>query len=223
MGSDLRDTTLTGHSRRLAFLAFGIVLLVGEGKAQPCARHGRAHSGIRAELNLGKEKFKNDEPIIVDVYVDNSSVEDIRQNQFSPFSSSVGLPDFLITSLEHGERLTIPPGLFVDPPDWDDWYQPARGGEASMIGDFVLPAGKRIHLLQGDLRLMIEHARKYCQRVLAEEKSLMEKPDQATTKKEYEKIVRFAEQFLGGGSYQLTVCAYARSNTVSFDIERSSH
>ncbi len=92
-----------------------------------------------------------------------------------------------------------------------------------MIGDFVLPAGKRIHLLQGDLRLMIEHARKYCQRVLAEEKSLMEKPDQATTKKEYEKIVRFAEQFLGGGSYQLTVCAYARSNTVSFDIERSSH
>ena len=41
---------------------------------------------------------------------------------------------------------------------WDSWYQPASGPGASRVGAFVLPARTRVHLLHGDLRLMIEQA-----------------------------------------------------------------
>lgn len=215
---------MRNYCSRVTFLVLAI-LLVAQTQAQPCAHQGRAHPGISAELHLSKVKFKNGEPIIVDVYLENSSREDIRQNQFSPLSSAIGLPDFLITPLQQGDGIGIPPGLFVTPdwtPVWDDWYQPAAGRDAYRVGDFVLPAGKRIHLLHGDLRLMIEQAREHCQRALMEDGSLMEKPDQASTKKRYGNIVRFAGQFLSGGLYELTVCAYVRSNTLRFEIERST-
>jgi hypothetical protein len=175
---------------------------------------------IKTQLTVTNPRGKPGQPIVIDVHVENLDQADIRKNQFSPISSSVGLPTFRIVTVSGGEEVAIPPGLFVENPgDWDRWYQPASGPGASQVGAFVLPARTRVHLLHGDLRLMIEQAGAYCQRELATG-TLLEQPEARATKQYYQDLVRFARRFSAGGAYDLTVWAYAQSNTVRIQIER---
>ena len=83
----------------------------------------------------------------------------------------------------------------------------------------MLPASKKIHLLHGDLRETVVQARKHCQRALHEDRVLMDRPDNASTKKSYEEIVKFADNFLRGGSYDICVRAYSVSALVRIEIE----
>lgn len=175
---------------------------------------------IKTQLTVTNPTGKPGEPIVIDVHVENLDQVDIRKNQFSPISSSVGLPTFRIVTVAGGEEVTLSPGLFVeDAGDWDSWYQPASGPAASRVGAFVLPARTRVHLLHGDLHLMIEHAGAYCQGELAKG-TLLEQPDARATKQQYLDLVRFARRFSAGGAYDLTVWAYAQSNTVRIQIAR---
>ena len=82
-----------------------------------------------------------------------------------------------------------------------------------------LPAGKKIHLLHGDLRETVVRARKHCQKALDEERTLMDRPENAGSKIEYQEIVNFADEFLLGGSYDLQVRAYSKSEIVRIAIE----
>ncbi|MFC1735224.1 hypothetical protein ACFL1X_03845 [Candidatus Hydrogenedentota bacterium] len=173
---------------------------------------------ITTELKIEKEHHAANEPIIVDVYVQNMTRQAIRRNQFSPISSSVGLPDFVLRRVPEGKEFAIPPGLFGEGvEDWDKWYQPASGNAAFSVGDFSLPPGKRVHLLNGDLRLTIVNAREHCHRALAE-KILLKRPENATTKKSYENIVSFADDFLKGGTFDVFVRAYSDSETFRIQI-----
>ena len=104
---------------------------------------------IETDLKLEKTQFNATEPIIVDVYVENPSAQDVRRNQFSPESSSVGLPKFEFVRVSDGKKTTLPPGLFGD--DWDAWYQPASGWDAHRVDGFILPAGRKIQALHGTL------------------------------------------------------------------------
>ncbi len=203
--------------------ACSLILLGAQLTASPPVRQKPTDPRITTELVVAKDKDRIEagQPIIVDVYVTNSTSEDIRENQFSPLSSSVGLPDFTIVSVASGQRVSISPG-FAEARDWDSWYQPSRRAGAGETGAFILPAGQRIHLLHGDLRLTIEHAWKHCQRILAERSGPIERPDMAGTRKYYEDIVRFSQLFRRGGVYELTVWAYARSNTITLGIEPSA-
>lgn len=169
-------------------------------------------AGVTTELTLVKTNFTNTEPIFVDVYVENSTTQDVHRPQFSPLSSSVGLPSFVFVRISDGKESALPPGLYGD--DWDSWYRPASGRESFQVGDFVLPPNKKIHLLHGDLRETVVRARQHCQRALLEERGLMDKPDNASTKKSYEEIVRFADEFLRGGSFDVHVRAYSTSRSV---------
>ncbi len=72
-------------------------------------------------------------------------------------------------------------------------------------------------LLHGDLCLTVKRARDHCARALTEA-SLMERPENAGTKKSYQEIVRFAEEFLRGGVYNVYVEAYSKSNVVRISI-----
>jgi hypothetical protein len=178
---------------------------------------------IRTEVVTTAQTPKGGEPIVIDVYIQNLEREDIQKRQFSPISSQVGLPTFRIVKVPQEDEVLLPPGLFVKAPDdWDNWYQPASGRDAHGVGSFVLPSRARIHLLHGDLRQMVQAAGEYCQGQLAEG-TLLEKPETAATKKEYENIVRFARQFALGGVFDVTVWAYARSNTVRIRVESSTN
>jgi hypothetical protein len=173
--------------------------------------------GITTELTLVKTHFTNTEPIIVDVYVENSTTQDVHRAQFSPLSSSVGLPSFVFVRVSDRKESHLNPGLLGD--DWGAWYQPTSGRDSFRVGDFVLPAHKRIHLLHGDLRETVVQARQHCQRALKEDRLLMDRPDNASTKKSYEEIVQFADDFLDGGSYDVHVRAYSASPVVRISIE----
>lgn len=170
---------------------------------------------IITELSMAKTRFRVDEPVMVDVYVENQTKENIERSQFSPVSSLIRLPEFVLARVPDGKEFAIPPGLYGD--DWDQWYQPASGKEAFFIGRFALPPGKKIHLLHGDLRLTVLRAREYCQREL-DEKLPLERPDNATTKKSYQEIVRSADDFLKGGKFDIYVHAYSQSQTVQIEI-----
>jgi hypothetical protein len=173
---------------------------------------------ITTQLSVSTPKGNASGPIIVDVFVENIRRSDIRKDQFSPISSSVGLPIFRIVAVPSGQDVSISPGLFAETPNaWDDWYQPASGADAYRVGGFSLRAGVRVHLLHGDLRRMVQEAGEYCQRHLSEGGPL-DKPEAAATKKEYEDVSRFARRFGDGGEYDVTVWAYARSNTVRIRI-----
>lgn len=174
------------------------------------------NQGIKTELTLAKTHFTNTEPIVVDVYVENPTMLDVLKKQFSPVSSSVGLPSFIFVRVSDGKETGLNPGLLGD--DWSAWYQPASGQKSFSVGDFVLPAGKRIHLLHGDLRETVVRARQYCQRALDEDRLLMDRPDNVGTKKSYEEIIRFADDFLSGGSYDIYVRAYSSSPVVRIEI-----
>src|SRR5262245_36883721 len=105
---------------------------------------------IATRLTIRTPAGGADGPILLDVDIENLERTDIRKNQFSPLSSSVGLPLVRIVSVPSGEVIRIPPGLFAERPDvWDEWYLPASGESAYRVGDFVVPAGARIHLLHG--------------------------------------------------------------------------
>lgn len=174
---------------------------------------------IKTEVVTATQPRKAGEPIVIDVYIQNLERADIRENQFSPLSSSVGLPTFSIVKVPQGDEIALAPGLFVDTFDaWDDWYQPASGLEADRVGAFVVPAGARIHLLHGDLRRMVQAAGEYCQQELARG-TLLEKPEEAATKKHYQNVVQFARLFAAGGEFDVTVWAYSRSNTVRIRVE----
>lgn len=174
---------------------------------------------IRTEIVTAAQAPKPGEPIVVDVYVQNLEQADLRKNKFSPISSSVGTPTFSIVKVPQGDEMAFSPGLFSPvPDDWDNWYQPAAGRDADSVGSFILPAGARIHLLHGDLRRMVQAAGEYCQEELARG-NLLEKPEEAATKKHYENVVRFARQFAAGGVFDVTAWAYSRSNTVRIRVE----
>ena len=190
-----------------------VILLFGVG----CAMAQHPTVSIKTELKLKDFRFKADAPIIVDVWVENPTEQDVKPNQFSPLSSSVGLPSFIIVRVPDGEIFSIPPGLYGD--DWDQWYQPVSGKKAFSVGGFSLPSGKRIHLLHGDLRLTVVRAREYCQRAL-DEKFLLERPDNASTKKSYQEIVRLADDFLSGGTFDISIRAYSKSETVRITVDK---
>jgi ketosteroid isomerase-like protein len=173
---------------------------------------------IKTELEIKNTRFKANEPIIVDVWVKNHTGQDIGRPQFSPISSLIRGPEFVIARVPDGEEFIIPPGLYGD--DWDQWYMPASGKEAFSIGKFILPAGETIHLLHGDLRLMILRARKHCQDAL-DEKTLLENPENAGTKKSYQEIVWFADDFLSGGTFDIHVRAYSTSKPCRITVENS--
>jgi hypothetical protein len=159
-------------------------------------------------------------PILVDVHIENQGRRDVRKCQFDQGSSCYGLPDFQLVSVPGGDQLNIPPGLFTDRAGaWDSWYLPALGVPGDIVPDLVLPAGGRVHLLHGDLRLMLKDAEEFCRQALIRDRVHFEGPDQAATKKEYENIVRFAGRFrTGGGTYDVTVWAYSQSNTVRLQV-----
>jgi hypothetical protein len=50
--------------------------------------------------------------------------------------------------------------------------------------------------------------------------TLLEQPDARATKQYYQDLVRFAGRFSAGGAFDVTVWAYAESNTVRIQIER---
>ena len=181
----------------------------------------KSDPGIKTQLTVTNQTSKRGQPIVVDVHVENLDQVEISKNQFSPSSSSVGLPTFRIVTVSGGEEVMMSPGQFVVDPDedWDSWYQPASGRGAYQVGAFILPAKTRVHLLHGDLRLMIEQAGTHCQRELARG-TLLEQPEARATKEYYQDLVRFARRFSSGGAYDLTVWAYAPSNTVRIQIER---
>jgi len=192
----------------LVYTMLGLLLCLSEAV-------GQETNSIKTDLTFYKTKFDKLEPIIVDVFTENRTLHDITRRQFSPISSSVGLPDFVFADAQTGKKCSIPPGLFGD--NWKRWYKPVSGRDAYQVGEFILPAGKRIHLLHGDIRAMVRNAREYCRHAL-DEKSLLENPSNAATKTEYLEIVRFADQFLGGGSYDISVKAYSQSETVRIQI-----
>jgi hypothetical protein len=206
--------------RQVAAIVFSSFLVGVQPRAQ--ADLPATDPRIRTEVVTAAKTRKAGEPIVIDVYIQNREREDIQKRQFSPISSQVGLPTFRIVKVPEGDEILLPAGLFVKAPDdWDNWYQPASGRDAYQVGSFVLPAGARIHLLHGDLRRMVHAAGEYCQGQLAEG-TLLEEREAAATKKEYENIVRFARQFAAGGVFDLTVWAYARSNTVRIRVESST-
>ena len=174
------------------------------------------YNKIKTELQITKTRFGANEPIIVDVYVKNTSGRAVDRPKFSPVSSDIGLPDFMFVRVPDGKEFYFPAGLFGD--DWDSWYQPASGKEVFSPGPFAMPAGKRIHLLHGDLRLTVLRARKHCQDTL-DQRFLLERAENATTNKEYQNIVRFADEFLNGGTYDICVRAYSKSNVVRIRID----
>ena len=131
----------------IAALSLPIVYAQAEPTSEP----------IRTELKFSKSRYNAGEPILVDVYVENLTKRDLTRRQFSPESSIIPLPAFVFVRAAKGnakgKEFGIPPGLYGD--DWQAWYQPARGRSAYSIGDFSLPAGKKVHLLHGDLRLTV--------------------------------------------------------------------
>jgi hypothetical protein len=125
-------------------------------------------------------------------------------------SSAVGLPSFVFVRVSDGKEFSMPPGLYGD--DWDAWYQPASGRESFSCKAFVLPAGRKIHLLHGDLRETVVRARKYCQTGL-------DKGNPLTPRALYEEIVKFADDFLRGGSFDIHVRAYSASPVLRIVLE----
>ncbi len=175
-----------------------------------------ADEPIKTLLAIPKTEIERNEPLIVDVFVENQTRQSITRDKFSPLSSSIQGPQFVFVRIPGKEQFSLPPGLYGD--DWNSWYQPTSGPQAFSIGRFILPAGQRIHLLHGDLRLTVKRAREYCARELANG-SLLEGATNAGTKKEYQEIVRFAEEFLRGGAYDVYVEAYSKSNVIRISIE----
>ena len=173
---------------------------------------------IVTSIVLSDTTFRIDEPIIVDVYIENVTDRDLRVYQFSPISSSVGLPRFNIVDMATDSSLSIPPGLYGAISQWEHWYQPADGRGAFKIGAFVLPSKERIHLLHGDIREMLRRARQHCSSTL--ERSVM---TEANTKKSYRKIVAFADRFLEGGDFRISVDAYTLSPEVTIHCEKEDH
>ncbi len=171
---------------------------------------------VSTELALKKTRFQDNEAIMVDVWVRNRTETDITRYQFSPISSAIGLPIFVITRVPDGQVFSIPPGLFGD--DWDEWYQLASGRAAFSIDSISLPPEERILLLRGDLRLTVSRAREYCQRALDRD-SLREGIGSPTAPRSYQEIVRSADDFLEGGTFDIHVRAYSDSSTIRIQVE----
>jgi len=201
----------------LLLVATAVLPLAAVVRADPKDAAAPLAEPIKTELKLKNTRFRADAPIMVDVWLENQTEQDIERKQFSPISSSVGVPDFVIVRVPDGKEFSIPPGLFGD--DWDQWYQPVSGKRAFSVGGFSLPSGKRIHLLHGDLRLTVVRAREHCQRALDED-STLKRPDNASTKKHYQEIVRSADDFLSGGTFDIRVRAYSRSQTIRIAVDK---
>lgn len=201
----------------LLLVATAVLPLAAVVRADPKDAAAPLAEPIKTELKLKDTRFRADAPIIVDVWVENQTEQDIERYKFSPISSSVGLPDFVIVRVPDGKEFSIPPGFYGD--DWDQWYQPVSGKRAFSVGGFSLPSGKRIHLLHGDLRLTVVRAREHCQRALDED-STLKRPDNASTKKHYQEIVRSADDFLSGGTFDIRVRAYSRSQTIRITVDK---
>ncbi len=204
---------LYGKGRMNGILSFALLLCV---TPCPMTNLNAKDEPIKTVLVIPRTDIKGDEPLMVDVFVENTTQQAISRDQFSPLSSSIQLPMFVSVRIPGRDQFSLPPGLYGD--DWNSWYQPSSGQQALSTGRFILPAGQRIHLLHGDLRLAVKRAREHCARALRKD-STMERPENAGTKKEYQEIVRFAEQFLRGGVYDVYVEVYSKSNVVRIRIE----
>jgi hypothetical protein len=172
----------------------------------------------KTDLKVNSTHYKADDPIIVDVWVENQTNRDIDKSHFSPFSSSVGTPYFVIIRVPDGNPFSVHPGVYGD--DWSQWYKPEEGSRGAFsTGRFTLPSSTRVHLLHGDLRLAILRAKEHCQKAL-DMKDSLERPDNSTNK-HYQDIVRFANDFLKGGTFDIQACAYSKSEIVRIDIEKA--
>lgn len=163
---------------------------------------------LTVDLKVSASHFPAGEPIMVDVWIENQTDKEIRRPRFSPISSIVGLPKFVVRREPGGWGFAIPPGLYGEVESWASWYQPAA----------QFPAGGRVHLLRGDLRQTLLNARAHCQRTLQDEKAWT-RPDTASTKASYEDIVRLVDDFLGGRTFDISVDAYVRSQAVRVTVE----
>jgi len=175
-----------------------------------------ADEPMTTSLVLTKSDFNGIEPINVDVYLENPSRRTLIHRQFSPISSSVGLPYFEFVDLVSGEEFSLCPGLFAESDEWCRWYQPGPYDSKYGVGEFKMPARSKVHLLSGDLRKMISDAKTHCSMYLIE--PVWAGPDHAETMNEYRKIVAFAEKFERGRAYEIRVWADAVSNAVRINV-----
>jgi len=188
-----------------------------------CADYGAAQQStnpVKTDLILNDSTFKAGAPIIVDVWIENQTSHEIKLRHFHPLRSDMRLPTFMIVRVPDGGAFSIPAGLYGD--DWSRWYQPNYENKANGFGNLDLPSGSRILLLHGDLRLMVVCAREYCQREL-DKKSLLERPENKSTKEEYLEIVRQADDFLSGGIFDISIQAYSKSETVRTTIDKEKN
>jgi hypothetical protein len=188
-----------------------------------CVRYAMAQQyavGIKTELKLNDSRFRAGAPINVDVWIENQTERDMELRHFNPFRSDMRLPTFMIVRVPDGEVFSIPPGLYGD--EWVQWYQPDSEYELYVFGNFTLPSGKRIRLLHGDMRLMVVRARDYCQGEL-DKKSLLERRENESTKKHYQEIVRQADDFLSGGTFDISIQAYSKSETIRITVDNEKN
>jgi hypothetical protein len=193
-------------------------LLSGRSSAARPADLRASDPKIRTEIVTAAQAPKPGEPIVVDVYVQNLEQADLRKNKFSPISSSVGTPTFSIVKVPQGDEMAFSP----------DSSAPCL--TTGTTGTSRQPAATRIALDPSSCRQALAFTfftatfAGWCKRgrVLQEELArgnLLEKPEEAATKKHYENVVRFARQFAAGGVFDVTAWAYSRSNTVRIRVE----
>lgn len=205
-----------------AILILALSILAGASTKLPSVPENTTETGIqqwklvKTVLNLKKTRFNADEPIIIDVWVENQTEQDIELYHFNPLLSSTGTPDFVIVRVPDGKEFSIHPGIYGDA--WGKWYQPISKDKPSYSsGRLCLPSGNRIHLLNGDLRLTIIRAREYCQHAID-----MKYVIPASTRIHYQEIVRFADDFLSGGIFDIYVRTYSRSQTIRITVDKEN-
>ncbi len=163
---------------------------------------------VATEIVLKKTRFRADEAIEIDVWVRNKTEAEITRNEFSPVSSAIRPPAFVIARVPQGPAFTL--YLAWNGVEWDDWYQP----DASYVGSISLPPGKPILLLRGDLHLTVSRVREHCLRTLEEMPML----DQGS-KDGCGATVRSADDFLRGGAFDIHVRAYSDSPAIRIEVE----
>jgi hypothetical protein len=180
-----------------------------------CIDMSQSADRITPSIHLDKSAYGSSEPIFVDVYVKNEVNEDVERAEFSPYSSSVGLPVFHIRKAIGGAEIDLPPGLFsVEEDAWESWYVPSTDEQTRRPRSFRIPSNAKVHLLHGDLRQVIVHAGEFCREKL---RSPLVKEGSAR-EEEYESVVEFVREFQAGGDFEVSVTAYSRSQAVRFSV-----
>lgn len=192
--------------RAFVFL-FGLVAVLGA-QTHPAA--------LTCELRILRTHIGPTDPIEVDVWIVNHTEHELSRPVLSPISSLAGLPEFRIRRVPDGLEYGLPPGLY-GAHDWWTWYKAKRNADPSSASRLLIGPRQRVHLLQGDLKRTILLAREHCRRALADE-NRREAPDTESTWQEYESIVRFADDFLRGGTFEIRVHAYTLSPALQITV-----